>query len=55
MLIVLIQIPALLDTFGISKPSSSDIWIILGACVVLTIGMEVVKVIMRRRVVVGRR
>lgn len=54
MLIVLIQIPTLLDAFGISKPSSSDIGIILGACVVLTIGMEVVKVILRRRVV-GRR
>ena len=54
-LVVLLQFPTLLDTFGITKPSLEDIWIILGACVVLTIGMEVVKAILRRRVVAGRR
>jgi len=54
-LVVLLQFPTLLDTFGITKPSLEDIWIILGACVVLTIGMEVVKAILKRRVVAGRR
>jgi len=48
-LIVLIQIPAVLDTFGVSKLLASDLGIILGACVVITIGMEVVKVILRKK------
>ncbi len=53
-LIVLIQIPAVLDTFGVSKLLASDLGIILGSCAVITIGMEVVKVILRKRVPVGR-
>jgi Ca2+-transporting ATPase len=48
-LIVLIQIPAMLDTFGVRKPLASDLGIILGACVVITVGMEVVKVILRKK------
>jgi len=54
-LIVLIQIPAVLDAFGVRKLLASDLGIILGACVVITIGMEVVKVILRKKVPVGRR
>jgi magnesium-transporting ATPase (P-type) len=54
-LIVLIQIPAVLHTFGVVKPSASDLGIILGSCAVLTIGMEVVKVVLRRKMPVGRR
>lgn len=53
-LIVLIQIPAVLDTFGVVRPSASDLWIILGACAVLTIGMEVVKAILRKKMPAGR-
>ena len=55
LIIVLAQIPAVLDTFGVLKPPTSDIGIILGACVVLTIGMEVVKAIVRKKMPVGRR
>ena len=51
LLIVLIQFPAVLDAFGVRKPLASDLGIILGMCVVLTIGMEVVKVILRKRLV----
>lgn len=51
---VLVQFPAVLDTFGVRKPLASDLGIILGACVVLTIGMEVVKVILRKKVPLGR-
>ncbi len=54
-LVVLLQFPTLLDTFGITKPSLEDIWIILGACVALTLGMESVKAILRRRPVSGKR
>ena len=54
-LIVLIQIPAVLDTFGIRKLLASDLGTILGACAIITIGMEVVKVILRKRVPVGKR
>ncbi|MDH7511550.1 MAG: cation-translocating P-type ATPase [Clostridiales bacterium] len=55
MLVVLIQFPVLLDRFGIAKPSIEDIWVILGTCVVLTLGMEAVKAILRRKTVSGRR
>jgi len=48
-LIVLIQIPAVLDTFGVRKLLVSDLGIILGSCVVITIGMEAVKVILRKK------
>jgi Ca2+-transporting ATPase len=54
-LIVLTQIPAVLGTFGIRKLLASDLGIILGACAVITIGMEVVKVILRKKLLVGRR
>jgi Ca2+-transporting ATPase len=54
-LIVLTQIPAVLGTFGIRKLLASDLGIILGACAVITIGMEVVKVILRKKLPVGRR
>lgn len=52
-LVAVLQFPTLLDTLGITIPSLQDIWIILGACVVLTIGMEVVKAMMRRKLVLG--
>lgn len=54
-LIVVIQFPAMVHALGISILSPSDMLIIFGSCIVLTIGMEVVKAILRRRVVVGRR
>ncbi len=54
-LMVLIQIPAVLDTFGVVKPLASDLAIILGTCAVLTMGMEVAKVILRKKMPVGRR
>jgi hypothetical protein len=53
-LVVLIQIPAVLDAFGVHRLLASDLGIILGSCVVITIGMEVVKVILRKKNPVGR-
>jgi Ca2+-transporting ATPase len=55
MILVLIQFPAFLDTLGVNKPSLSDLWITLGACVVLTIGIEFVKGMTRRRMAIGKR
>jgi P-type Ca2+ transporter type 2C len=54
-LVVLTQIPAVLDTFGVVKPSASDLGIILGMCAVLTIGMELVKAILRKKMPETRR
>ena len=53
-LVVLTQIPAVLDTFGVRKLVPSDLGIILGSCVAITIGMEVVKMILRRRLPLAR-
>jgi len=52
---VLIQIPSIRDSFGIIKPSASDIGIILAFGVVVFISMEIVKAILRRRMAVGRK
>jgi nitrogen fixation/metabolism regulation signal transduction histidine kinase len=52
---VLIQIPSIRDSFGIIRPSFSDIEMILGFGVVVFISMEVVKAILRRKMAVGRR
>jgi Ca2+-transporting ATPase len=48
-LVVLIQIPAVLDAFGVRKLLVSDLGIILGSCVVITVGMEAVKAIVRKK------
>ena len=52
---VLIQISSVRDAFGITKPSFSDLAIILVFGLVVSTLMEVVKVILRRRLDVGRR
>ncbi len=52
---VLIQIPSIRDSFGIIKPSTSDIGIILAFGVIVFISMEVVKAILRRKMVLTRR
>jgi len=52
---VLIQIPSVRDAFGITKPSFFDLAIIVGFGLVVFALMEVTKVILRRRLVVGRR
>jgi len=51
----LIQIPSLRDAFGITKPSASDIGIILLFGIVVFISMEVVKAVLRRKMAVRRR
>jgi Ca2+-transporting ATPase len=51
---VLIQIPSIRESFGIIKPSFSDLEMILGFGVVVFISMEVVKAILRRKMAVGR-
>lgn len=53
-LVVLIQIPAVLDAFGVRKLLASDLGIILGSCVVITVGMEVVKAIVRKKMPLRR-
>ena len=52
---VLIQIPSVRDAFGITKPSFSDLTLIVGFGLVVFAIIEVTKVILRRRMVVGRR
>jgi Ca2+-transporting ATPase len=46
---VLIQIPAIRDSFGIIKPSTTDIGIILAFGVIVFISMEVVKAVIRAK------
>ncbi len=50
---VLIQIPTVRDAFGITKPSASDLGIILGIGVVVFLSMEVMKAILRRKMPLG--
>ena len=46
---VLIQIPSIRESFGIIKPTASDIKVILGFGIVVFISMEVVKAILRAK------
>ena len=46
---VLIQIPSVRDAFGIFKPSTVDLEIILGFGIIVFISMEVLKAILRRK------
>jgi Ca2+-transporting ATPase len=52
---VLIQIPSVREAFGIMKPSFSDMAIILGFGLVVFAIIEVTKVILRKKVTVGRK
>ena len=52
---VLIQIPSVRDAFGIIKPSFSDLQIILGFGIIVFISMEVIKMILRKKMSPGRR
>ena len=52
---VLIQISSVRDAFGINKPSFSDLVLIVAFGLVVFAIIEVTKVILRRRMVVGRR
>jgi hypothetical protein len=50
MIAVLIQFPSVLDAFGISIPSVTDLGIILALGAVIFISMEILKAILRRNV-----
>jgi Ca2+-transporting ATPase len=52
---VLIQIPSIRDSFGIIKPSATDIEVILGFGIVVFISMEVIKAIIRKKMAVARK
>jgi len=52
---ILIQIPSVREAFGITKPSFSDLTIIISFGVVVFVLIEITKVILRRRIVEGRR
>ncbi|OGP63847.1 MAG: ATPase [Deltaproteobacteria bacterium RBG_13_47_9] len=52
---VLIQIPSVRDAFGILKPSTSDIGIILSFGVIVFISMEILKAVMRSKMGARRR
>jgi hypothetical protein len=43
------------EAFGITKPSTSDLTVIIGFGVVVFISMEIVKAILRKKMVVGRK
>jgi len=49
LIVVLIQFPSVRDAFGIIKPSTSDIGIILGFGVIVFISMEVIKAFLRAK------
>jgi Ca2+-transporting ATPase len=51
----LIQIPSVRDAFGIIKPSTSTIGIILAFGVIVFISMEIVKAVIRSKMAAGRR
>jgi Ca2+-transporting ATPase len=46
---ILMQIPSIRDSFGVIKPTSSDLEIILGCGIVVFISMEIVKAVIRAR------
>jgi len=52
---VLVQLPSVRDAFGIIRPAASDLGIIIGFGVVVFISMEIVKAILRKKMVPGRR
>lgn len=52
---ILIQIPSIREAFGIIKPSFSDLEIIVGFGVAVFISMEVIKAILRKKMVVRRK
>ena len=45
----LVQFPSMRDAFGIIKPTATDLGIIIGFGVVVFISMEVVKVVLRKK------
>jgi Ca2+-transporting ATPase len=53
--ILLVQIPAIQEAFGIFKPSLSDLKVILGFGVVVFFSMEILKAILRRKMAPTRR
>ncbi len=52
---VLIQIPSVRETFGIMKPSLSELTTIIAFGLIVFVMMEAIKLILRKRVPVGRR
>jgi len=48
---VLIQSPVITDAFGIHEPSASDLMMILGFGVVVFFSMEIIKAILRRKMI----
>jgi hypothetical protein len=46
---VLMQIPSIRDSFGVIKPTSADLEIILGFGIIIFISMEIVKAVIRAR------
>jgi Ca2+-transporting ATPase len=52
---LLIQIPSIRDAFGVIRPPSYTLLIILGFGVVVFISMEIVKAVIRSKMVVGRK
>jgi len=45
----LMQIPSIRDSFGVIKPTSADLQIILGFGIFVFVSMEVIKAVIRRR------
>ena len=55
MILILIQFPSVRDAFGIRKPSFPDLGLILGFGIFVFISLEVIKVILRRKISLTRR
>ncbi len=52
---VLVQVPSVRDAFGIVKPTTSDLGIIISFGIVVFISMEVIKAVLRKKMVVMRK
>ncbi len=55
LIFVLIQLPSVRDAFGITRPSFGMLAVILGFGAIVFISMEVIKAVLRRRMVPVRR
>jgi Ca2+-transporting ATPase len=55
LILVLIQFPSVREAFGINKPSSNSLGIILGFGIIVFISMEVIKAILRKKMALTQR
>ncbi len=55
LILVLVQFPSVRDAFGIQKPSAPDLGIILAFGFIVFVSMEVIKIVLRRKMALRRK